>query len=184
MNDELRVNLSTVAQANAVLLERDDATLAEIEDTLLFLAHQGTKESVEILEKYQSKAHIRVAGFAECALDEGKYMSIVPRSEAERQRMLKEEVLKRYEEYLCAAQSEIDETVKHEIDLIEYELEVARRVIEKQTRRTEGVDWKMEINFLEVDLGMKRGRLEELQAEIVKYEALMAEVEADLETGD
>lgn len=47
--DELRGNVSTVAQANAVLLERNDATLAEIEDALLFLAHQGTKEAVEII---------------------------------------------------------------------------------------------------------------------------------------
>jgi hypothetical protein len=170
-----------VSQAEAILLEPDESTLAEIHEALLCLAHDGTDEALVALEQYLPGAHTRVVGFAECALEEGKYFNSIPRSEEERVRMLKREVLQKYEDQICKAQSEIEEDMLPEIERLEFELEIVRRVKEKSVGKPDETDWQVQVDVLEMMLGTQQGRLEELRSEIKRRELVLAEIEQDIE---
>lgn len=176
----LRTHPGNVEQAREVLLERDDSTIWEIHEALLFLAHEGTDEAVDVLEQYLPEAHTRMLGFAECALDEGNYFNSLPRSEEERQRMLKQEVRQRYENRICETQGEIEETVLPEIEGLEYELEIVRRVKEQAAGKLEEMDWQTQIDVLEMLLGNQQVRLAELQTDLDRNELILAEIEKDL----
>jgi hypothetical protein len=180
---DLRVHLISVKQAGEILLERDDSTLWEIQEALLLLAHEGTDEAVDVLEQYLPRAHARVGGFAECALEEGRYFNSVPRSDEERVCMLKREVMQQYEEQIYEAQAEIDENLIPEIERLEYELDVVRRVKEKEASKPDNLDWQTQLDVLEILIGTKNGRLEELRAEIQRNELVLAEIERDLGEG-
>jgi hypothetical protein len=169
-----------VDRAREVLLERDDSALWEIREALLFLAHDGADEAVDIMEQYLPKVHTRVAGFAECALDEGKYFNIVPRSEEDRVRILKREVLQQHENKIYEAQAEIDEELLPEIERLVFELAFVRRIKEKNAGKLVETDWQVQVDVLEMLVGTQQARVEELQAEIQRRESIVAEIERDI----
>jgi hypothetical protein len=122
----------------------------------------------------------RLFGFAECALEEGRYFNTVPRSEEERVLMLKREVMQQYEERICDSQAEIDEELIPEIERLEYELEVVRRIKEMNLGKVEETDWQAQVEVIELLIGTHQVKLEEIQREIYRNESSLAEIERDI----
>lgn len=180
---DMRRRPETVADARRVLLERDDGWRWEVQEALLILAHNGSAEAVETLEAYLSQAHTRLEGFAECALDEGRYFASVPRNAEEAHAMLKREVLQTWEERATAAQIRIDEEIAPEIERQRYELEITRRLLEQAQDAAAQEIWQAQVDVLEMTVGMAENDLAEEQQELALCEAMIAAIEADLAVG-
>lgn len=174
----------TVADARRVLLEDAAAPRWQMEEALLILAHEGTAEAVDILETYMPTAHTRVAGFAECALDEGRYFASVPRNAEEERRMMKQEVRQAWEDRAIAAQGKIWEELEPQLARQTYELEIARRLLSKAQDETARQTWQTQVDVLEMLAGMTEGDIEKEREELALCEAMIAEIEADLAAED
>jgi hypothetical protein len=177
---DMRRRPETAADARRVLLERDDSRRWEIQEALLILAHEGSAEAVDSLETYLPQAHTRLEGFAECALDEGRYFASVPRNAEEARAMLKREVLQTWEERAIAAQTRIDEEIAPEIERQRYELEIARQLLEQAQDAAAQETWQTQVDVLEMTIGMAENDLTEEQQELTLCEAMVAAIEADL----
>jgi hypothetical protein len=127
----LRQRPETVTDARRILLEEIAAPRWTMQEALLILAHEGTPEAVETLEAFILIAHTRLAGFADCALDEGRYFATVPRNAEEERRMMKEEVHQAWEDRAIAAQGKIWEDLEPQLARRSYELEIAQRLLSK-----------------------------------------------------
>lgn len=180
---DLRDFSGTIADARRILLERDDSQRWEMQEALLILAHDGSAEAVEVLEAYMPRAHVRLEGFAECALEEGRCFASVPRNAEEERTMLKREVLQAWEERAINAQAEIFECIEPELERLQYEAEIARRLLEKAQDDTARENWQIQVDVFDMLVGMKEGELAEQQEELALCEAMVAEIEADLSMG-
>lgn len=169
--------------AARILLKRDDGMLWELHAALLILAHDGSDEAVQILEHYLPQAHHRLEGFAECALEEGRFFNECPLTEFEERQQMKCQVRESFEDRLIEMEVEIDEEILPEIDRLRYELEIARRVMEKTGDNSEEV-WRTQVDVYEMLVGQAEGRLEELRRDIDRYEAMIVEIDVDLEKQD
>ncbi|MBU0511375.1 MAG: hypothetical protein KJ638_06700 [Chloroflexi bacterium] len=172
---------ANVADARKVLLERDDSMRWEMQEALLILAHDGSDEAVEILEAFMPQAHVRLVGFAECALDEGRFFNTVPHNEFEERQMMKGEVLQHYEDLVIEAQTTIEEEIQPRLARQRYELSVFQRLHDKTENEQARDDWRIQIDVQEMVIGHEEGHLDEWQADIARYEAIIAEIEADLQ---
>jgi hypothetical protein len=105
----MRARPETVADAHRMLLEDDASPLWQQQEALLILAHDGTTEAVDVLEAFMPLAHIRVAGFAECALDEGRFFASVPRNAEEALAQMKREVMSGWEDRAVDAYGQTEE---------------------------------------------------------------------------
>ena len=187
---DLRQRPETVADARRVLLERDDGQRWEMQEALLVLAHEGTAEAVDILETFLPHAHMRLAGFAECALDEGRYFATIPRNAEEERTMMKREVLEAWEDRAICAQDKIEE-IESQLERSRYELEIAQQLLGKAQACTEQSEcdeaaqqtWQTQVDVLEMVIGMAEGDLAEQREELCLCEAMIAEIEADLAVG-
>ena len=180
---DLRQRPETVADARRVLLESETAWRWEMQEALLILAHEGSAEAVEVLEAYQPRAHARLEGFAGCALDEGRYFASIPRNAEEERIMLKCEVSRAWEERAIAAQARIDEEIGPALERHQYELEITRRLLAKAQDEAARETWQIQVDVLEMLVGMAEGDLEEQQEELAMCEAMIAEIEVDLTVG-
>ncbi|MEA3342415.1 MAG: hypothetical protein U9R15_20825 [Chloroflexota bacterium] len=181
---DLRQRPETVADARRVLLERDDGQRWEMQEALLILAHDGSDEAVEALEAYAPRAHVRLEGFAECALDEGRYFASVPRNAEEARTMMKREVLQAWEERAINAQTEIWDSIEPTLEHSRYELEIARRLLEKAQDDAAREIWQTQVDVLGMLVGMAEGDLEEQQEELALCDAMIDEMEADLDADE
>jgi len=179
---DLRQRPETVADARHVLLERDDSQRWEMQEALLILAHDGSREAVEVLEAYFPRAHTRLAGFAECALDEGRYFATIPRNAEEARAMLKRDVLRDWEDRAIEAQCKIDEEITPELERRQYELEIAQRLLDKAQDDAARATWQTEVDVLVMLVSMAEGNLNEQLEEIALCDTMIAEIEADLDT--
>ena len=177
---ELRQRPETVADARRILLEDIAAPRWAMQEALLILAHEGTIDAVETLEAFMPIAHTRLAGFAECALDEGRYFATVPRNAEEERRMMKEEVRQAWEDRAVAAQSKIWEDLEPQLARRSYELEIAQRLLSKAQDEAAREIWQTQVDVLGMLVGMAEGDLAEQQEELALCEAMVAEIEADL----
>jgi len=176
---EQRQRPETVADARCILLERDDSRRWEMQEALLILAHDGSGEAVEVLEAYLPRAHVRLEGFAECALDEGRYFATIPRNAEEEQAMIKQEVLEAWEDRAVHAQSKIED-IESQLQRSRYELEIAQRLLVKAQDEAARETWQTQVDVLEMLVGMAEGDLDEQREELVLCEVMIAEIEADL----
>jgi len=179
---DLRQRPETVEDARHVLLERDDGQRWEMQEALLILAHEGSAEAVEVLEAYLPRAHTRLEGFAECALDEGRYFATVPRNAEEARAMLKREVLRDWEDRAVEAQCKIDEEITLELERHQYELEIAQRLLDKAQDDAAREIWQTQVDVLVMLVAMAERDLNEQLEEIALCDAMIAEIEADLDT--
>jgi len=177
---EQRQRLETVADARRVLLEDATSPRWAMQEALLILAHEGTAEAVVALEAFMPAAHTRLAGFVECALDEGRYFATVPRNAEEERQMMKQEVRQAWEERALEAQGTIWETFEPKLARLSYELEIAQRLLSKAQDETARTTWQTQVDVQEMLLGMTEGDLAEQQEEVALCEAMIAEIEADL----
>lgn len=178
---EQRDRPKDVADARRVLLERPDARRWEMQEALLVLAHDGSPEAVETLRTYLPRAHRKMEGFAECALDEGEYFNTVPKNEAEARQMMQQEVRDDIEDRAIEAETEIGEDIHPELERLRYELEIVRRLMDKATDEQSRDDWRIQVDVLEMLIGQEEDRKAEREADLARYNAMIAEIEADLQ---
>lgn len=169
----------TVADARRVLLEDQASRLWEMQEALLILAHEGTTEAVQVLETYMLQAHTRVAGFAECALDEGRYFASLPRNAEEARVMMKQELRAEWDERAIDAFGKIEE-LQHKVERQQYELEIARRLLDKAQDEPARQTWQTQVDVLEMMMQIAEGHIEEQQEEMDLCDAMVAEIDADL----
>ncbi len=184
---DLRQRPKTVADARRVLLERDDGQLWEMQESLLILAHSGSDEAVEVLEAYMPRAHVRLEGFAECALDEGRYFASIPRNAEEARVMLKQDVLRQWDQRAVDAWAKINEELEPELERQQYELEIAQRLLKKAENEGDEAaqeTWRIQVDVMDMFVGMLEGELAEQQEELALCDAMVAEIRADLATGE
>lgn len=177
---DLRQRPETVADARRILLERDDGQRWEMQEALLILAHSGSDEAVEVLEAYMPRAHVRLEGFAGCALDEGRYFASIPRNAEEALMMLKQDVLRAWEERAVDAWTKISDEIEPRLERKQYELEIAQRLLEKAEDDEARSDWQIQVDVLEMLVGMLEGDLAEQQEELALCDAMIAEIRADI----
>ena len=166
------------------LLERDDSQRWEMQEALLILAHDGSAEAVAVLEAYRPRAHTRLEGFAECALDEGRYFATIPRNAEEARMMMKREVLSAWENRAIDAQTKIDEEIEVELERRRYELEIAQRLLARAQDDAARETWRIQVDVLDMLIGMAEGDLEKQREELALCDAMIAEIEADLGAGE
>lgn len=126
------------------------------------------------------RAHTRLAGFAECALDEGRYFATIPHNAEEARAMMKREVLAAWEDRAINAQSRTEETFEPELESLHYELEITQRLLSKAQDEAARETWQIQVDTLQTMIGMTEGGLAEQQEELALCEAMIAEIEADL----
>ena len=170
----------TVADARRVLLEEDASPRWQMQEALLILAHEGTTEAVDVLEAFMPRAHTRLAGFAECALDEGRYFATIPHNAEEARTMMKREVLQAWEDRAISAQSKIEESLEPELERLRYETEITQRLLTKAQDEAARETWQTQVDVLQTMIGMTEGDLVEQQEELALCETMIAEIEADL----
>ncbi len=170
----------TVADARRVLLEEDASPRWQMQEALLILAHEGTTEAVDVLEAFVPRAHTRLAGFAECALDEGRYFATIPHNAEEARTMMKREVLQAWEDRVISAQGKIEEALEPELERLRYETEIAQRLLTKAQDEAARETWQTQMDVLQTMIGITEGDLVEQQEELALCETMIAEIEADL----
>jgi ribosome maturation protein Sdo1 len=100
--------------------------------------------------------------------------------------MLKQDVLHDWEERAVEAQVTIREEIEPELERRRYELEIARRLLEKaeddgrEASEVAQETWQTQVDVLEMLVGMLEGDLAEQQDELALCEAMIAEIKADL----
>jgi hypothetical protein len=170
---------ATVAQARHVLLESEETWRWQMQEALLILAHDGSDEAVRALEAYMPRAHVRLRGFAECALDEGRYFASVPRNAAEAERMMKQEVLRAWEDRAAEAFGKLEE-LEPELERLQYELEIARRLLAKAQDETARETWQTQVDVLIMLVQQTEDQVAEEQAREALCDAMVDEIRADL----
>ena len=170
---------ATVAQARHVLLESEETWRWQMQEALLILAHDGSDEAVRALEAYMPRAHVRLQGFAECALDEGRYFASVPRNAAEAARMMKQEVLRAWEDRAVKAYGKLEE-MEPELERLQYELEIAQRLLAKAQDQAARETWQTQVDVLIMFVQQTEDKLAKEQAEQALCDAMVDEIRADL----
>jgi len=177
---EQRQRPETVADARRILLEDDHSQRWQMQEALLILAHEGSAEAVEVLEAFMPNAHTRMAGFAECALDEGRYFASIPRNAEEERVIMKQEVLAAWEGRAIRAENKITEELEPELKRLRYEEEIAQRLLAKAADESARQTWQTQVDVLDMLITMTESDLAEQQEELTLCEAMLSEIEADL----
>ncbi len=181
---EQRQRPETVTDARRVLLEAAASPRWAMQEALLILAHDGTAEAVAALEAYMPAAHTRLAGFAECALDEGRYFATVPHNAEEERQMMKQEVRQAWKDRAIDAQGTIWETLEPKLARRKYEMAIAQRLLSKAQDEASRETWQTQVDVLQMFVLDAENELTEQQEEVALCEAMVAEIEADLAAGD
>lgn len=176
---EQRERPATVADARRVLLESEETWLWQIREALLILAHEGSAKAVEILEAYMPRAHIRIQGFAECALDEGRFFASTPRNAEEARQMMKREVQRTWEDRAVEAFTRIEELVP-ELERLQYELEIATKLRDKAQDDSARETWQTQVDVLTTFVQQAEDELAKQEKEQELCDTMVAEIEADL----
>ena len=137
-----------------------------------------------VLEAYLPRAHTRLEGFAGCALDEGRYFATVPRNAEEERMMIKRDVLRTWENRAIEAQTRVDEEIEVELERLRYELEITQRLLAKAQDDAGRETWRIQVDVLDMMIGQAEARLSKEQEELALCEAMIAEIEADLDAGE
>jgi hypothetical protein len=175
----MRDRPETVADAHRMLLEDDASPLWQQQEALLILAHHGSDEAVRILETFMSRAHVRIAGFAECALDEGRMWADTPRTPEEACVKMKREVLEDWDLRAIDAFGKIEET-EADLERLEYAVEIAMRLLDKMPDGAGRTACQTRVDALQALVGQTEERLEADQQEMDWCDAMVAEMQADL----
>lgn len=173
----------TVADAHRLLLESETAQRWEIQAALLILAHAGSREAVEILQNFIPHAHTKLIGFAELALEEGRYFASVPNNPAEALVMMKKEVLTHWENRMFAAQSKIEDEIEPELEKLRYEHKITQQLLARAPTDTAQQNWQIQVDVLHMALAFAENNMTEQKEDVALCEAMVTAIEADLEIG-
>ena len=176
---DLRQRPETVADARRILLEVGSSQRWQMQEALLILAHDGSAEAVQTLEAFMPRAHARIAGFAECALDEGRMWADTPRTPEEARVKMKREVLEEWD--LCAidAYGRIEET-EAELERQQYAVEIALKLLDKMPDDASRKACQIRVDVLQTLVCQTEERLGTERQEMDWYDAMVAEMQLDL----
>jgi hypothetical protein len=105
--------------------------------------------------------------------------TVVPLGVEERHSLRRREVRASLEERVREAQMTIDGDIAPEIERLQYEREIVRRLIAKAQDDEARKDWEIEESVLH-DVGVMRlADLEEQQERIARYEAMLLEIDEE-----
>ncbi|MGC9335257.1 MAG: hypothetical protein ACP5JJ_13975, partial [Anaerolineae bacterium] len=135
--------------------------------------------AVRILETFMSRAHTRIAGFAECALDEGRMWADTPRTPEEARTKMKREVLEEWDLRAIDAFGRIEET-EAELERLEYAVEIALRLLDKTMGDAGRKACQARVDVLGDLVCQTEERLEAERQEMDWCDAMVAEMQADL----
>ncbi len=133
-----------------------------------------------MLDAYLPHAHTRLEGFADCALEEGRYFATVPRNEEEERLYLKRKVRQEIDDRASQAQGEIWDEIEPELARLRYQQEIAQRLFDKAQDEAARQTWQTQVDALQVLIAQQERRLAEQQAEVDLCDAMVAEIDADL----
>jgi len=167
--------------ARRILLERDDGQRWEIQEALTHLAHEGTDETIKILETAMHSLPQSLKGFAECALDECRYFSTVPRNEEEALVMMKKEVLNSWEDRAAQAMYKIDEEILHDLEKHRYELKITERMLAKAVDEESRDTWQIQTDVMKMLVIQKEDELKEEENDIALCDLMISEILADID---
>jgi hypothetical protein len=175
----MRDRPETVADARRVLMEDDASPLWQQQEALLILAHDGSAEAIRILETFMPRAHVRIAGFAECALDEGRMWADTPRTPEEARAKMKREVLEEWDLRAIDAYGKIEE-IEAELERLEYAVEIALRLLDKMPVDASREACQTRVDALQALAGQTKAGLDAERQEMDWCDAMVAEMQADL----
>jgi len=175
----MRDRPETVADARRMLLEDDASPLWQQREALLILAHDGSAEAVRILEAFMPRAHTRIVGFAECALDEGRMWADAPRTSEEARVKMKHEVLEEWDLHAIDAFGKIEET-EAELERLEYAVEIALRLLAKMSGDASREACQTRLDALQALVNQMEERLEAERQEMDWCDAMVSEIQSDL----
>jgi hypothetical protein len=105
--------------------------------------------------------------------------TMIPCSAQERQALRRREVRVSLQQRAHGAQMTIDDEILPELERLHYEHELAQRLMAKAQSEAEREDWEIELSVLHDLAVMRAGDLEEQQLLIARYEAMIAEIDAE-----
>ena len=105
--------------------------------------------------------------------------TMAPGSAEERRMLRRREVRASLQERARGAQLTIDEEILPELERLHYEHEIAQRLMAKALSGAERKDWEIEVSVLHDVAIMRVGDLEEQQLLIARYQAMIAEIDAE-----
>jgi hypothetical protein len=97
--------------------------------------------------------------------------------------MLKREVLRAWEDRAIDDQARIDEEIVPELERRQYELEIAERLLAKAQDDAARETWRIQVDVLQMMVGQAENELSEQQEDLALCEAMIAEIQADLDAG-
>jgi len=88
--------------------------------------------------------------------------------------------LQAWEDRAIAAQTKIDDEISPDLERRQYEMEIARRLLEQAQDDAARETWRIQVDVLETMIGIAENNLAEEQQELVLCEAMIAAIEAEL----
>ena len=98
--------------------------------------------------------------------------------------MMKREVLRIWENRAIEAQTRIDENIEVELERLRHELEITLRLLTRAQGDAGRETWRTRVDVLDMMIGQAEARLNEEQEELALCDAMIAEIEADLDAGE
>ena len=160
-------------------MEKNLAVIKELsENELQKLAHKGTKEAIEKIEKYiEAEQDIEKRSYAEMALEECEFFYYQPRNKKEEDEFLLAELIRRKENHIDDLYSKI-ENIDFYIERLLLEKKVHEKVLANHKNKKE--DWKY--NWVQDLAVMEENKLKEIKDDLAYDEAWVAEAKKMIKT--
>ena len=148
------------------------------EDALQKLAHAGTKEAMEKLEKYvEAENDFEKRSYAEMALEECAMFYYQPKNKKEEEDFLLSELIRRRENHVDDIASEID-TIQSRIEKLMLEKKVHAKVLLSHKNKKE--EWQY--NWIQDLVTMEEHKMTEMESELAYDEAWVIEAKKMITT--
>lgn len=134
------------------------------------LAHAGTKEAIEKIEKYlKEEKDSEKRAYAQIALGECEMFYYQPKNEKEEEEFMLSELIRRKERYIDEQTMKIDD-IKERIEKLMLEKKVHEKVLSKHKNKQE--EWKY--NWMQDFVIMEENELQKIE-ESLKYDEAWVE---------
>ncbi|MFA6048216.1 MAG: hypothetical protein WCV59_04700 [Parcubacteria group bacterium] len=148
------------------------------ESELQKLAHEGTKEAIDKIEKYiKAEPDYEKRSYAEIALGECEMFYYQPRNEKEEEDFLLSELIRRRENHIDDLYMKI-ENIESNIEKLMLEKKVHEKVLSSHKNKKE--EWKY--NWMQDFVTMEENKIAEIKDDLAYDEAWVAEAKKIITT--
>lgn len=142
------------------------------------LAHSGTKEAIEKIEKYiKLEKDYEKRSYAQMALEECEMFYYQPKNEKEDEEFMLGELIRRKERKIAEKMMEVDD-IEERIEKLMIEKKVHEKVLAKHKNKKE--EWKY--NWLQAFVTMEENKLQEIKESLEYDEAWVVEAKKMITT--